>query len=256
MQQDVNALSQWCLVNGIKMNVEKTKIMTFGSSKKLESIPVPEIKVDGLPLSTVSHYKYLGMTLDTQLNYNKHVQKIIANVTGKLKQFRRMRSFLDTNAATMVYKNMILPLMEYGDIFLTGTSLINRKRLQVLQNKGLRCALNKERFTSSDELHEEADLLQLKYRRDLHVLNYMYDMSQIEGNLRKRRAEGVKTRSDDKKLLKIRKPRTEKYKQCLAYRGPKKWNNLSQDLHFIQTRSQFSQRLRGSMRTPSDSILA
>ena len=256
MQQDVNALCQWCTVNGISMNVEKTKLMMFGNPIRLGKLPSPEIEVDDLLLKMVSHYKYLGMTLDTQLNYNKHVQKIIANVTGKLKQFRRMRSFLNTSAATMVYKNMILPLMEYGDIFLTGTSLTNRKRLQVLQNKGLRCALNKGRYASREELHTEADLLQLKYRRDLHMLNYMYDMSQTEGNLRIRRTEGVKTRSDNKKLLKIRKPRTEKYKKSLAYRGPKRWNDLSEDLHFIPTRSQFSQRLRGSMRTPSESMLA
>ena len=211
--------------------------MLFGNPTRLDKLPAPEIRVDGLPLKTVPTYKYLGVTLDTQLNYNKHVKKIIANVTGKLKQFRRMRFFLDTKAATMVYKNMILPLMEYGDIFLVGTSATNRKRLQVLQNKGLRCALNKGKFTDSDELHVDASLLQLKHRRELHMLNYMYDMAQIKGNLRKCRTEGVRTRSDDKKLVRIRKPRTEKYRKSLAYRGPKKWNNLSEDLHFIKTRS-------------------
>ena len=61
----------------------------------------------------------------------------------------------------MVYKNMILPELEYGDIFMLGTSVSNRKTLQTLQNKGLRCALNKDRDTSRDELHAEADLHQL-----------------------------------------------------------------------------------------------
>ena len=103
---------------------------------------------------------------------------------------------------------MILPLLEYGNIFMVGTSVVNRKRLQILQNKGLRCALGKGREVSREELHSEAGLLQLYRRRDLHMLNYMYDILRIVGNVRKPRVEGVQTRSQNKVLFMIRKPRT------------------------------------------------
>ena len=251
MQNDVNALAQWCLSNGIQMNVDKTKVMIFGNPKKIEQLPPFEIKVDGLPLKVVSQYKYLGITLDNQLNYNMHVQKVIANVTNKLRQFRRMRSFLNTQAATLVYKNMILPILEYGDIFMVGTSVTNRKRLQILQNKGLRCALNKDKLTSREELHAEAELLQLKHRRNIHMLSFMYDMSKIGGNIAKPREEGVKTRSQYKKLFRIRKPKTEKFKKSLAYAGPKKWNDLPSDLHLLTTRNQFGQRLQMLLKASS-----
>ena len=75
--------------------------------------------------------KYLGVTLDEHLNYNLHVKKLINSVTAKLKQFRRMRSFLNTKAAILVYKCMLLPMLEYGDVFLSATSAINKKRLQI-----------------------------------------------------------------------------------------------------------------------------
>ena len=35
-------------------------------------------------------------------------------------------------AALMVYKNMLLPMLEYGDVFLSATTNVNRKRLQTL----------------------------------------------------------------------------------------------------------------------------
>ena len=66
---------------------------------------------------------------------------MISSVSMELKRFRRMRSFLNTKAATMVYKNMMLPIIEYGDIFLAGAKAETKRRLQILQNKGLRCAL-------------------------------------------------------------------------------------------------------------------
>ena len=109
---------------------------------------------------------YLGVTLDSHLNYNLSISRIINSVTGKLKQFRRMRKFLTTRAAIMVYKGMLLPLLEYGDIFFTGASALNRKCLQILQNKGLPCALNKDIDSSTEDLHAEAKLLKLVHRRE------------------------------------------------------------------------------------------
>ena len=244
MQEDMISISNWCTQNGIHMNVDKTCSMLFGNLKRVRDLPPFEVKVEGEVLKWVNCYKYLGITLDSQLNYNKHIQKIISGVSQKLKQFRHMRFFLDVKAATLVYKNMILPMIEYGDMFLTGATACNRKRLQILQNRGLRCALGKDKYFSVNDLHRDAKLLKLKYRRDLHMLSYMFDMAQIHTNVRNRRDNGVKTRSCDKKLLKIRKPNTERFKKSLAYRGPKRWNALPKELQLLTTRDQFSHRIR------------
>ena len=80
-------------------NTEKNKILTFGSAKTLKELPLTEIKFGSIQLQTVSSYKYLGLTLDSQLNYNLHVNRVIGMVSGKLKQFQRIRSFLSTKAA-------------------------------------------------------------------------------------------------------------------------------------------------------------
>ena len=108
---------------------------------------------------------------------------------------------------------MLLPLLEYGDIFLSSATKENRKRLQVLQDKGLRCALNKDKDTSTDEMHNEVRLLQLKYRREQHLLNFMFDMSRFKDNMQNPNVDGVRTRSAKKYLMKIKRLRTEKFKK-------------------------------------------
>ena len=233
MQRDIDSISTWCYENGISANTEKTKVMVFGSSHSLKSVPEFEILFDEVPLKTALSYKYLGVTLDNQLNFNLHVNKLIASVSAKLKQFQRMRSFLNVKAALLVYKSMMLPVLEYGDIFLSATTLKNRKRLQVLQNKGLRCALNKGIESSTDELHAEARLLKLRFRREQHVLNFMFDKSTDPLNLKARLENMVVTRSQQKKQLRIKKPNTEKFKKSLTYRGPKKWNALPKEMHYL-----------------------
>ena len=244
VQEDLNALSTWCVENGIGMNVEKTKLMVFGQPTKLKELPPVEITCGQAKINMVANYKYLGVTLDSQLNFNKHVQSTIAIVTDKLSQFRRMRFFLDTKAAVLVYKNMILPMLEYGDIFLVGATVENRKKLQVLQNKGIRCALNRDRDVSTDDLHTEIKLARLKQRREQHLLNYMFDLAQNRNNLKKRASVGVRTRSHNKRLLKSKKPTTEKFKRSVAYKGPKTWNELPKEFHYLETRKLFSSKIK------------
>ena len=144
----------------------------------------------------------------------------------------------------MVYKNMFLPVLEYGNIFLSSATAENRKKLQTLQNKGLRCALIRDRDTSSDELHEDAKLLKLKYRRELHLLNFMFDMSEVESNVKERSNLGVVTRSSRKKLLKVKRPRTEIYKKSLSYLGPQKWNALPSDVQLVASRQEFKSKCK------------
>ena len=239
MQEDIDAISRWCLVNGIMANTDKTKVMVFGSRNGLERIPEFKIKFGEDTLQTVTSYNYLGVTLDNQLNYNLHITKVTNLVTGKLNQFRRMRKFLTTKAALMVYKGMLLPLLEYGDIFLVGASVCNRKRLQILQNKGLRCALNKDIDTNVCDLHSEANLLKLQYRREQHILNYMYEFAQNPTNRKPTSKLTMKTRSSGKVLLRVKHPYTEKFRKSLAYKGPKKWNNLPTSFHSIQEKAKY-----------------
>ena len=239
IQKDIDSLASWCINNGISANTEQTKVMVFGSNNCIAKIPQFEIKFAGTPLQAVTSYTYLGIPLDSRLNYNLYVNQIIGSVTSKLKQFRRMRGFLNTKAALMVYKGTLLPILKYGDIFLTGASVINRKRLQVLQNKGLRCALNKDCDMSIIDLHREAKLLKLKYRREQHVLNYMYDVAQDKRNHKAGSNLSVKTRSSNKLTLKIKRPHTEKFKKSFVYKGLKKWNSLSEEFHRAPSKSQY-----------------
>ena len=88
MQKYLDALSTWCDENGIRANTDKSKVMVFGSTTGLSKLPRFELTLDLVPLQVVNSYKYLGVTLDQQLNYNVHVSRIISLVSGKLKQFQ------------------------------------------------------------------------------------------------------------------------------------------------------------------------
>ena len=49
----------------------------------------------------------------------------------------------------------------------------------------------------------------------------------------------VTTRSQKKRLLKVKRPKTEKFKKSLTYKGPSAWNSLTVDLHYVEDKFAF-----------------
>ena len=66
----------------------------------------------------------------------------------------------------------------------------------------------------------------------------MYDYTQDEGNLKAKTRDTVRTRAS-KLLLKIKRPRTEIFKKSLAYRGPRKWNELPEEFHHTPSKPRY-----------------
>ena len=225
------------------MNVAKTKYMIFGTRCTLAKIKDFKLTVGGIELERVLTYSYLGMTLDPSLNFDKHVNKLVARATNKVKQLKKMRNFLTTEAAMLVYKNMMMPILEYGDVFLTAVSKENRDKCQIVQNKALRIVHRVDNLYGTDLMHKESKLLKLKHRRVQHLLNFMHSKRDKQGLGRARRRSGVRTRASYKSNFVLRKPNTEKYKRCASYVGPKLWNNLPSSVQKLENKVMYKTKI-------------
>lgn len=76
MQQDIALLHEWLCRNVLTMNTGKTCYMTFGRASNLPDI---NIKLDNETIKRVRSYKYLGLVLDEQLTFNKHIDIVKKN---------------------------------------------------------------------------------------------------------------------------------------------------------------------------------
>ena len=117
VQKDLNRLQKWCDKNGLFINPKKTKFMIVSNRKFDFKNTKHVLKMNSEELQRVPTYTYLGITLDEHLSYEAHTKSIISKVSGKVLQLRKIRSFISSKAALLIYKNMILPILEYGDIY-------------------------------------------------------------------------------------------------------------------------------------------
>ena len=103
--------------------------------------------------------------------------------------------------------------------------------------------------SGTEDLHKEANLLKLHYRREQHVLNHVFDNARVDSNLKIKSNLTVKTRSSNKILMKVKRPCTEKFKRSLAYVGPQKWNALPERFHHTQSKVAYKTLVRNWVNT-------
>ena len=112
--------------------------MVFGTRSMVKKVQNIRLLVEGVTLQVVPTYKYLGITLDSTLLFNNHVKNVIAMVSYKATLLSKIRKFLLEDVAIKIYKTMVLPYFDYGDVIYATASQEGLEKLQRVQNKCLK----------------------------------------------------------------------------------------------------------------------
>ena len=152
-----------------------------------------------------------------------------------------VRKFLNSACATILYKSTVLPFFEYGNIFQCYLTQGQRNKLQVLQNRGLRVCLGRNRRSNVFDLHIDAEILPVTYRADFAVLKLMYEYSQ---NLENHDMNVVHTRYRDGPVLKSFLGKTNRFQNSMISYGVNTWNGLPGHLRILPTIDVFKANLK------------
>ena len=111
------------------------------------------------------------MVLDENLSWKSHVKYIISKAGKKIGLFGRVREDLTTNAANLIYKTFILPVMDYCDSVWACCNRTDIDLLERLQNRAGRIVMKSSRSAPA--------LANLKWnslesRRNKHILKLVY----------------------------------------------------------------------------------
>ena len=160
-------LIEWCQLNRITINNRKSKTVLFGT--RLASNDKIKCLLGNTKLEQVDNYRYLGVDLDRHLNYDLCITNTIKKVNHKIWLLAKLRYYMTENMAIKIYKGMILPYFDYGDVVYMGgnTKLLNK--LQVLQNRALKVCLQVHKRYPTIELHKKCNASLLTSRREMHL---------------------------------------------------------------------------------------
>ena len=190
------------------------------------------VKIGDIRIERVHSYKYLGITLDMNLNFKKHLGNCIKSASYKALLLSKVRRYITFEAAIRIYKTMILPLIDYGDILYDGSNRVLLKKIQTLQNRCLRTCVFKNYHIPVKDLHEICTVSTLNMRRIMHLKLFMFKQRENMNFVNNRK---VNTRAHDAILFVTKRPNSEKYKLNVYYKGALLWNEMTVPERSIET---------------------
>ena len=112
-------------------------------------------------ISDSESYKYFGVMLDKNLNFNDHLEKTFKKISSRIKLLSRVRQNISPYTAETIYKVMILPFMLYCSNVFVGITQSKKQKFEILQNRAIRI-INGNRKS------------QVKFPRINHIRNRLY----------------------------------------------------------------------------------
>jgi hypothetical protein len=124
-----------CLKNDLFLNKKKTVLLQFSTKKNvIESSPL--IILEGSSIQEQQDTKFLGVIVDNNLDWEKHISNVCQKVASGCFLVKRIMDLCNFETAKLVYFAYIQSRLEYG-IILWGNSH-HATRLFILQKKAIR----------------------------------------------------------------------------------------------------------------------
>ena len=242
LTRNLQYLYDWCERNKLTINVGKTKSMYFGTPHQTKNLDHSmSIKLQDTDLQVVDHYKYLGVTLDKNLNFRLHIENLLKTLKYKIYILAKLRSYLSIQSSLTIYKATILPYIDYGDIFYQAAFKGSLTKIQDSQTKALKICFKLHGNQDEKDLHARANLATLEKRRNSHILNFMYKRKDNPVYLDTKK---LQTRAYQASKFTVPNFNITQFKNSILYKGSSLWNELQTETKNIPTYSAFKDKTK------------
>ncbi len=116
LESDLANATFWLKENKLHLNVSKTKWTLFSTQKRLHGVMCRSVTVNGQELARFNQYKYLGVFLDTCVDWNHHIGVTAGKISQQLGVLRRVRRHLTLDTTKMLNNSLVLPFVDYCDV--------------------------------------------------------------------------------------------------------------------------------------------
>ena len=139
INKELEGIVEWLGLNKLSLNVKKTKMMLFHYKQRNVSAITPKLKINGILIEKVKCFNFLGITIDENMTWKPHTQKVACKIAATIGTMKRLKNFLPRNIMKMLYDSLVLPHLTYG-IILWGKKIKRIVKLQKWALRTIECA--------------------------------------------------------------------------------------------------------------------
>ena len=130
------------------------------------------------PLKLINSEKYLGITIDSKLNFNNHIENVCSSATKILNLCRRNLHMCSRATKELAYKAVVRPRLEYASTAWNPYTACSVNKVEMVQRRAARFVLGNYTYGPDAHLTEQIknDLKwqSMQHRRSLSDLNLFF----------------------------------------------------------------------------------
>lgn len=172
LNNDLEKISNWSKKWLVTMNPSKCETIVF-SAKKNKPFH-PELLLDDSTISEVSSHTHLGLTLQNNLSWKKHILELHTKASTCLNMLKSVKFRLERQTLDILYKSLLRPLLEYADFIWADCADQLIQLLESIQYEASRVVCGAIKGTSYERLREELGWEKLANRRSFHQMLFFY----------------------------------------------------------------------------------
>jgi len=235
---------------------KKTKCILFSKTINNTSLNEINIKLNEIQIETVDHAKFLGVTIEANLKWDRDCTIKANKISRALCAMARLKNILPSATLLTIYRSLVETHLTYGILAWGNSPKKTIQRLITLQKKAVRIIVKAKYNSHTEPIFNKLKILKLE---DLFKLNAAkfgwksknnkipkYHTTQLRPN-QEIQNNNMETRQRNN--INIVPHLTELDKQTINYSVGTVWNSLPSDLRDKHTVSQntFSNLLKNHL---------
>ena len=237
INNDLKNLDNWLQGNKLSLNVAKTNSLLITTKQKNNSLRNAnlnlELNIQENRLEVVQRTEYLGVHIDSHLDWKDQIKAISAKVSKAIGFLKHAKSFLPREALKTLYTGNVEPNFRYCCSVWGCCGFTEKNHLQKLQNRAARIITNSSYDTPSRPIIEalgwktidqlistETKTMVFKSLNELalqYLCNLFIKNSECPSH----------TLRDTATDVRVPKKYSKNGQKSFSFRGAKLWNSLS-----------------------------
>lgn len=179
LNKELQLVFNWVSENKLVLNISKTKSIVFGSKHSLRSKPQLSLVLNNVVVEQVHETKLLGVTLDCNLSWSGHTDRLVQKMGRNISVVKRCSTFLSPQLTKQVLQTLVLSHLDYCSVVWSSTMKTNLEKLQRVQNRAARLALNCTQRANIDTMYRHLSWLKVDKRLTLSLLIFIRNINTL-----------------------------------------------------------------------------
>ena len=151
---DLERFHDWFKANKLTLNLNKSVILVFGDNSHTL---LNRIKIGGHTITVERVTKFLGMWIDSELNMNEHINRLVLKLKSRLGLLKRSKNFLNPQCMKVLYYAQVHSNLSYC-LSMWG-NMINKTQLNKISKIQDQCMATIDKKLSVSDTYKSYQLL-------------------------------------------------------------------------------------------------